>query len=158
MVTKGGLMFMTFLMHMNDFINANKEHPVLGPSVIKLEKVRDKMTEVVMSIQKAGAEQDFMYPVLNATPFLDLFGTVVLGFFLADQAVVASLKLDEILAKEGIKDDSARRKLIKENPEARFYDGKLHNVRFFADTWFPHVFAQADAILANNRSPLDIVF
>jgi len=158
LTAKGGLVFMTFMMHVNDFINENKEHPLAGEYVKKLEKSRDRLSEVVMKIQQAGMEKDFYYPVLNATPFLDMFGTIVLDFFITDQAVVASEKLEEIYKKAGASSDDDKRKVITENPEAKFYDGKLHNMRFFADNFLPHADATATAILAGNRSPLEIVF
>ncbi len=39
-----------------------------------------------------------------------------------------------------------------------FYDGKLHIMNFFTDTYLPHAHTIADTILSGNRSPLDIVF
>ena len=155
---KGGLMFMTFLMRMNGFINDNQGHPALGPYVAKLEAARDALTGVVMRFQQAGMEGDMYYPVLNATPFLDLFGTIVFAYLLEDMAVKADAALQKLYAQAGAKTDEAKAKLVAEHPEARYYDGKLHSMRHFVETNLPHAQATCQAILAADKSPLTINF
>jgi hypothetical protein len=155
---KGGLLFMTFLMRMNGFINDHKEHPVVGPYVAKLEAVRDALTGVVMRFQQAGMEGDMYYPVLNATPFLDMFGTIVFAYLLEDMAVKAAAKLQALFDQAGAKTDEAKAKLVADHPEARFYDGKLHSMRHFVETYLPHAHATCQSILAADKSPLHINF
>jgi alkylation response protein AidB-like acyl-CoA dehydrogenase len=155
---KGGAAFMTFLNHLNGFIDGKKDHPVVGPYVAKLESTRDKLTQAVMHFQKVGMEGDFYYPLAHATPFMDMFGTMVVCYFLTDMAVLASEKLDAIYEKAGASDDAAKRKVIEENPEANYYDGKLHSMRFFADTYLPYADSICETILSGNRSALDINF
>ncbi len=153
---KGGLLFMTFLMRVNDFINEHREHPALGAHIQKLEKARDQLTQVVMHLQQAGMQGDVYYPVLWASPFLDLFGTVTLGYFLSDMAVLAHKKLAELL--KGADTPEKQKQIIAANPEARFYDGKIHSMKFFIDNYMPHVGAVAESIMSGNKSPLEIEF
>jgi alkylation response protein AidB-like acyl-CoA dehydrogenase len=155
---KGGLLFMTWLMRLNDFINDQQEHEAIGPFVKKLEAARDRLSETVMAFQQAGMGGDVYFPVLNATPFLEMFGHIALGYHLCAMGVIADKKLQEILAAAGAKDDAARAKVIEENPEAKFYDGKLHSMRYFVDTYLPKAIGIADTIRAGNRSPLEINF
>jgi len=155
---KGGLMFMTFLMHMNDFINENKEHPNLGAYIEKLEKARDVLSQVVMGFQKAGMEGDLYYPVLCASPFLEMFGHIVVSYLLMSQSVVADEKLQAIFKDKGAADDAAQKKVIEENPEAKFYSGKVHSMKFFADTYLPTAAGLAESIASGNKSALDITF
>jgi alkylation response protein AidB-like acyl-CoA dehydrogenase len=155
---KGGLLFMTFLMHMNDFINENKEHQNLGAYVEKLEKARDALSQVVMGFQKAGMEGDLYYPVLCATPFLEMFGHIVMSFMLLSQSIVADSKLQAIFKTKGASSDDDKKKLIGENPEARYYDGKLHSMRFFLDTYLPAAAGIGKSLQTGNRSALDITF
>jgi hypothetical protein len=155
---KGGLMFMTFLMRMNGFINEHKEHPALGPWVAKLEAARDELTQVVMRFQQAGMEGDMYYPVLHATPFMDMFGTVVMAYLLLDMGVKAEAGLARLQAEKGARTEEQKVKLVADHPDARYYDGKLHSARFFADTFLPHVQAVMHTILAANKSPLEINF
>jgi len=143
---KGGMLFMTFLMHMNDFINDHKEHPNLGEYVGKLEKARDVLSQVVMGFQKAGMEGDLYYPVLCASPFLEMFGHVVMSYFLLDMAVLADKKLSGLPGGP-----------VADSPEKIFYDGKLHSMRFFLDTYLPRAAAIAETALSGNRSPLDVI-
>jgi alkylation response protein AidB-like acyl-CoA dehydrogenase len=155
---KGGLLFMTFLMHMNDFINEHKEHSNLGAYIGKLEKTRDVLSQVVMNLQKAGMEGDLYYPVLCATPFLEMFGHIVLSYMLMSQSVIADEKLQAIFKDKGAADDDAQKKVIEENPEAKFYAGKLHSMKFFADTYLPAAAGIAESIGTGNKSALDITF
>ena len=141
---KGGLAFMTFLNHLNVFLDEHAKHPTLSGYVEKLSKARDTLTGVVMHFQKTGAEDPY-YPILCATPFLEMFGHVVMSYFLLDMAVVAEKKMSKI---EGAVEDS---------PEKVFYDGKLHSMRFFLDTYLPRAAAIADTALSGNRSPLEVI-
>ncbi|MBW2702613.1 MAG: acyl-CoA dehydrogenase [Deltaproteobacteria bacterium] len=158
MTAKGGLFFMTYLTRVNDFINSAKEHARLGEFAGKLEKARDSLVQVAMSVQQAGMSGDIYTPVLNATPFMDLFGTIVMAYHLLEMAVVADEKLEAIYAKAGAEDKEAQTKIIEENPEAKYYDGKLHSARFFIDAYLPHTMALAKTITSGNKSPLEIVF
>ena len=63
-------------------------------------------------------------------------------------------KLSKIL--EGVSDND-RRKAIEDSPEATFYDGKLHSMRFFLDTYLPKAAAIAETAFSGNRSPLDVI-
>ncbi len=156
--SKGGLVFMTYLMKINDFINENENHAVVGPYLKKLAQARDKLSETVMGFQKAGMDGDVYYPVLNATPFLEMFGHIVMSYHLCAMAKIASEKLDKIIADAGADSDEARKKLIENNPEARFFDGKIHSMRFFVDTYIPKAMAISESISAANKSPLEVSF
>jgi alkylation response protein AidB-like acyl-CoA dehydrogenase len=155
---KGGAAFMTFLNHLNGFVDDNSEHSAVGPYVQKIAKTRDTLTQVVMHFQKVGMDGDFYYPLLHATPFLDMFGTLVMAYFLADMGVVADKKLSAIFEEAGASSDEDKLKVVDENPEAKYYDGKLHSMRFFIDTYLPHAHAIAETIQSGNRSPLDVNF
>ena len=155
---KGGLLFMTFLMRMNDFVNDQENHEMAGPYVKKLADARDKLSQVVMGFQKAGMEGDFYYPVINATPFMEMFGHIVVSYLLLDMAVLADKKLNAIFKEAGASDDEAKAKIIEDNPDARFYAGKVHSMRFFVETTLPHIHAIAESIMSGDRSPLEINF
>ena len=155
---KGGLMFMTYLMHINDFINDQGEHPALGPYIAKRAEARDTLSQTVMGFQKAGMDGDTYFPVLNATPFLEMFGHIVMAYHLCAMGVVAQGKLDAIFEQAGAGDDEARQRVIAENAEAAYYDGKVKSMRFFVDNYLPHAKAIAATIESGDRSPLEITF
>ncbi len=155
---KGGLLFMTYLMRINSFIGKHEDHETVGPYVKKLAAARDTLSQVVMGFQKSGMEGDLYYPILHATPFLEMFGHIVMSYQLCGMAAVADEKLKAIYEKAAATDDEARAKVIDENPEARFYDGKLHSMRFFVDTYLPKAHGIAETIASGNRSPLEVKF
>jgi hypothetical protein len=155
---KGAAAFMTFMMHLNEFVDRTRTHPFAGPWVEKLEKARYALTEVVMHFQKANGEGDFYYPILQATPFLEMVGHIVMSYVLIDMAIVSEKRLSSIYEDAGADSEEAREKVLSQNPEAAYYDGKLHSMRFFVDTYLPHAQAICETILSGNRSPLDIHF
>jgi alkylation response protein AidB-like acyl-CoA dehydrogenase len=159
---KGAASFMTFLSQLNEFIDANSEHSGLGAQVKKIGAARDKLTQTVMKFQQVGSEGDFYYPLLYATPFLEMCGTIAVSYFLCDMALLAEDKLKAIFEKAGVPSDTSsddeKRKLIAENPEASFYDGKIHSARFFVDVYLPRAHAIADTVMSGNRSPLEVNF
>ncbi len=155
---KGAASFMTFLNQYNEFIDQHSEHESLGEYVKKLAKGRDALTEVVMNFQKAGMEGDFYFPLLCATPFLEMFGILTVSYLLLDMAIMAEKKRDELFATAGASNEEERKRVISENPEASFYDGKIHSMRFFLDTYLPQAQGIAENVRSGNRSPLDINF
>ena len=80
-----------------------------------------------------------MLPVLNATPYLDLFGLVVLGWLLLEQAALALPKLEEIAKAKGVdlSDAKARAGLCKDDPEAAYFEGKIQTASFYAARELP---------------------
>ncbi len=155
---KGGLLFMTFLMRINDFINEQEGHETAGPFIKRLAEARDRLSQTVMSFQKAGMDGDMYFPVVNATPFLEMFGHIVMAYHLCEMAVVADAKLQAMYEEAGAKDDAAKAKLLDEHPDAAYYDGKIHSMRFFCDTYLPKAIGIAETIALGNRSPLDVRF
>ena len=107
-----------------------------------------------------GQSGNLIAPVLNATPYLELFGDTMLGFFLLQQGVIAHDKLAKLLEEKGIDPSKKRkmRKLLKEDAEARFLDGKVKTAQFFAHTILPLASGKAAAIRTGDKSPMDIVF
>ena len=66
-------------------------------------------------------------------------------------------KLDAIKENAGVSEEGLA-ELLEANPDAKYYAGKVHSMRFFLDSNLPQAMATADTILDGNRSPLDIVF
>jgi alkylation response protein AidB-like acyl-CoA dehydrogenase len=155
---KGGVMFMTFLMRLNTFLEENENHETIGPYVAKLMGARDKLIQVVMGFQQAGENGEIYHSVLNANPFLEMLGHIVVGQHLCAMAGVADKKLKVILDKAGVEDKDDLDEVLSSNPDANFYDGKLHSMRFFIDSYLPQATAIADGILSNNMSPMQIIF
>lgn len=141
---KGGLLFMSFVEGLNQFIEKHKDHKILKEQVARLAAAKDKLVEVTMHLGGVAMAGDRTYPGLVAVPYLYLFGDVVLAHLLLWQAVVAQDKLDAL----GRKAD--------EDPEAAFYAGKVLTARFFVHNILPQVFSRADTIMSGDRSALEM--
>jgi hypothetical protein len=152
---KGGLVFMSFLQEVNDFIERNREHARLAHLVVLLEQARDALARVTMRFGECNLGGDVHYPLLHASPYLLSFGDFVLGWLLLEQAVVADARLQEIA---GHVPPTERKELIATDPEARFYDGKVKTAEFFLTTLLPEIQARAAAVDSGNRAALDILF
>ena len=141
---KGGMLFLNFLGILNDFVKKHQGHPKLGDAVGRFALAKDKLSEITMHLGGLSMGGDRLYPVLCATPYLYLFGDVLMGYLLLWQAVVAQEKLE------------ALGKTPRESAEAAFYSGKVMGARFFVNNLLPAVLHRADGILSGDRSALEI--
>jgi alkylation response protein AidB-like acyl-CoA dehydrogenase len=153
---KRGALFMGWLEEINDFIEKYKAHYSLGPRVAQLEQVKNALGRVTLHFAKLVEDGDRLYPMLQATPYLELFGDVALAYLLLDQARVADEKLQLIFEKSGAKTEAKRAELMREQSEAAFYSGKLHAAEFFISHIHSRVQGTANMILSGNRSALQI--
>jgi hypothetical protein len=154
----GGQLLMNYLAWLGEFIEKHKSHPTLGDQVDRLEKAKDTLAHVTIEFGKKGASGDRVYPVLHATPYLEMFGDVTVAYLLLEQAVIAQEKLDAICSDKNADSEEARRSLCQEDAEAKFYWGKLCSGEFFTTQILPRVSAWAESIESGSRSALEVVF
>jgi alkylation response protein AidB-like acyl-CoA dehydrogenase len=154
---KGGGVFLGWLQDINEFLQANAEHPTLAAEIAAVDKAKNAVAECAFNFTMMG-KADPEAALLGATPFLEAFGYVEVGRLLVESAVIADAKLAAIFEKEGATDADAKRKVITDNPEARFYDGKVKTGQFFAANLVPKAIFLAKTIKSGDRSALDIVF
>jgi len=155
---KGGMVFMNFITILNEFIEKNKSHPVLGENIGRLAKAKDSLAQVTIQFGEIGASGDLVYPALNACSYLEMFGDVVVAHLLLDQAKIAQEKFDSICRENGAETIEARKSLCEDNDEAGFYWGKLCSADFFVTQILPRVHARAESILSGDRSAMEVVF
>ena len=151
---KMGANLMTVMEMLNEFIAKHKDHACLAQAVERLAAARDALNDINMFFFQAGQGGDFLAVLLNATPYLELFGDVLTGYYLLDQAVIAHEKLLGIYEGKGVEPSKKRkvRKILAEDAEARFYDGKVKTARFFANYVLPLAQGKADAIKSGDKS------
>ena len=155
---KGGTLFMSLLALLGEFIEGNRSHETVGANVGRLEKAKDTLAQVTVNFGQMGAAGDMSYPILHASPYLEMFGDVVVAYLLLEQAVIASEKLDALCSEKGAASEEAKKSLYQEDDEAKFYWGKLCSADFFATQILPRVHARAAAIESESRSALEVVF
>jgi hypothetical protein len=99
---------------------------------------------------------DSDYPLLSATPYLRMFGNVVVGWLLLEQAAIAHAALEKIYAERGASDAEKQKTLRADHTDARYYHNKIETARFFASNILAQNDGLAAAIQSNDRSPLDM--
>ena len=140
---KGGLMFMSTVGWLNEFVSKHKDKERVGGLVKKVEAAKNTLAAVTMELGQRGMKGDMEYPVLCASPYLTLFGDVVLGRMLVEQAAIS----EEKLAGGGLTEG-----------ETRFYEGKITTARFFVEQLLPRVDQLAVTIRSEDRSALEMDF
>ncbi len=153
---KKGALVMGWMREVNEFIEKHKTHPVFESAVAQLEQAKNTLVNVSMHFAKVAAGGDPLYPMLHASPYLELFGEVELAYLLLDQAIIAQEKLQAIFEKAGATTDEAKAGVVEEQAEAAFYSGKIHTMEFFVTNILPKVQSTATTILSGNRSALAI--
>jgi alkylation response protein AidB-like acyl-CoA dehydrogenase len=153
---KKGALVMGWMKEINDFIEKHKAHSSLGSFIIHLEQAKNTLVNVSMHFAKTAATGDPLYPMLHASPYLEMFGEVELSYLLLDQALVAKEKLQALFDKAGANTPEAQARVIEDQADAAFYSGKIHATEFFVTNILPQAQFKAATILGGNRSALAI--
>lgn len=147
---KGGQMFMTFMNEVNNNLSSLEgAGGISGELVKEVAKARDVLSDVTMFLGGKGMMGDLYYPVLNATPYLRMFGDFVLGWRLANQAVIAERKIREKVGEEIEK--------AKGDSGLRFYYNKVKTAEFFIKTLMKRLYSTAEEIKSDCRAVLEAV-
>ncbi len=153
---KKGALVMGWLKEVNEFIEKHKTHPSFGTSIAQLEQAKNTLVAASMHFAKVAAGGDRLYPMLQACPYLELFGEVELAYLLLQQGIIAQEKLRALYEKAGASTSEAQARVMEAQADAAFYSGKIHTAEFFVSNILPKVQGTAAAILGGNRSALTI--
>lgn len=122
-----------------------------------LENAFNAVMELTMVLAGAGKSGNFLVPILYASPFLDIFGDVLMGHFLLQAAVIADGKLSAIYRELGAEDSKGKQRgLIHDNAEVAFYAGKVASAKFFATEILPTIKGRCEAIKAGDKIALEV--
>jgi len=155
---RNGALFMNFMSIVNDFVDQNSDHPQLTASFGFLGEAKDALAQTTMKLGQSGMSGDLDYALLYATPYMFMFGHVACSFFILKQALVAQGKLDVLYKEKGATDDEAKKTLIQDHPDAKFYFNKVETAKFFCSNILPEVYSIAKKIESDDRSPMDTIF
>ena len=117
---------------------------------------RSQLIEVTRYFGLKSVTEDFMVPVLYASPYLELFGDVAVGFMLLWQAVIADRRLQEIYSDAKADTPEKKAEVLKTNRSAAFYRGKIASAEFFSNTVLSLAKGKARAIMSGERSALEL--
>jgi len=137
-------------------INRAKAVAGLKQYAAKLEEAYFAFVDLTMTFASLGKSSSFLIPILNASPYLELFGDVLVGHFLLWGAEIAQKRLEEIFEAKGADTIGKRRALVHEDPEVAYYEGKVAAAKFFAAEVLPTVKARCEVIKQGEKIPIEM--
>lgn len=155
---KGGALFRAYIGEVDAFLRENKgKRECIDDIMIALDDAKQLLVRTtgglgVLAVTDLGAG------LLQATPYLRMFGHFACAFELAKQAVVAHDLLRTIYDEKGVTTKEERRKLYETNADVNFYRSKTYVARWFAVNVLPEAQAISKAVLAKDTSPMDVRF
>ena len=160
MARKGGMSFMQTLNWLNGKINAVTESASFAAEGALLGKARDRLGACAMHLSTLGMKGDQEGAVSHAYDMLMLFGDVVIGALLGDQALLAEQKLTGLAEANDVDlgDAEARAGFYEQNADALYYAGKLDNLRFYAHQHLPRTAGFKHMICDTDRTVMDAAF
>ena len=151
-----GALFRSFVEQTEAASARFRENPRLQKIVDLFGEARSKLIETTVYFAKKGMSGEVTIPVLYATPYLELFGDVAVGYMLLWQAEIADKKLQEIYEKAGADKTEEQNEILKTNKEAAFYRGKIASAEFFSNFVLTLSTGKARAIMNGDLSVMEI--
>jgi alkylation response protein AidB-like acyl-CoA dehydrogenase len=151
-----GALFKAIVEETGNLLRNAKKNYRLKDVVEPFDAARSQLIEVTRYFGLKSITEDFMIPVLYATPYLELFGDVAIGFMLLWQAVIADRRLEEIYGDAKADTKEKKDEVLRANRTAAFYAGKVGSAKFFANTVLSLAKGKARAIMSGERSALDL--
>ncbi len=151
---KGGKVLASFLSLMDETLAKASKEQLLKPYAQAVGEAKSALWETVMELLKRSQGPELATVIGAATPFLELFGDVVLAWLHLWQAAVACEKQKELAEKAGAGTPEELFKLAQENKEAAFYLGKLATAKFYIGTLLPRIYGKIKQVLSSEAEYL----
>jgi hypothetical protein len=142
---------------LNSILTVARDFEELRPYGQYLDDARNAMTDLTLHFFRLGRGAGFLLPVLNARPYLELFGDVAIGTLLMQQAGIAAQKLKVIYQDKGVRTSKAKqRALVHEIPDVAFYQGKIAAAKFYTINVLTTIKARCEAIKVGERVAVEM--
>jgi alkylation response protein AidB-like acyl-CoA dehydrogenase len=151
-----GALFLAIVAETGNVLRQAQKNFRLKDIVEPFDSARNQLIEATRYFGLKSMTEDFMIPILYATPYLDLFGDVAVGFMLLWQALIADRRLEEIYSDAKADTNEKKAELLKTNRSAAFYRGKIASAEYFANTFLSLAPGKARAIMSGERSAIDL--
>jgi alkylation response protein AidB-like acyl-CoA dehydrogenase len=156
LAVKRGQLFKRLIGETEELLRWARKNYELREIVATFETARDQLIQVTKYFALKGMTEDYVEPLLYATPYLELFGDVAVGLMLLWQALIAQRRLQEIYLDGGAEDAESQRHLLATNRSAAFYRGKVASAEFFINNILTLAKGKARAIMSGQRAAVDI--
>jgi hypothetical protein len=147
-----GVALKAIMAYMSELLDGAKGDAWLKAEIELLEKAKESVVTAALHLSSLMAT-NVKRALLNATPFLELFGDTAIGWQLLWQAKIAKEKLASLGFTDDLKTVQAAAAV---NREAAFYIGKVTTAKYFANNYLTKVPAKAVAVMKDDESALDI--
>ncbi|MBI5252328.1 MAG: acyl-CoA dehydrogenase [Desulfomonile tiedjei] len=151
-----GALFKNFLAIMEETSAKSRQNPRLHRIVDLFDVAKSQLVEATVYFATKAMSGETTIPVLYATPYLDLFGDVTIGYMLLWQAEIADGKLQDIYEEAGANTTEKKNELLIVNKEAAFYRGKIASAEFFSNSVLSLAKGKASAIMSGELSAVEI--
>ncbi len=121
-----------------------------------LEEANNAVIDLTMTFAALGKSSSFLIPILNASPYLEIFGDLLIGHFLLQGAAIAQEKLNAIYTEKGADTKGTQRALVHDNADVAFYQGKIAAAKFFAVEVLFLVKSKCAAIKVADKVPIEM--
>jgi hypothetical protein len=152
-----GMNAMNMFGEINATIAKAKTVESLKKEAAYLEDANNALIDLTMHFAGLGKRSGFMLPILNASPYLELFGDLIIGHFLLQGAAIAEEKLQVIYAAKSAKESKGKkRSLVHQDADVAFYAGKVSVAKFFTVNVLLGVKARCESLKAGDKTPIEI--
>ena len=153
---KKGTIFAGFIAQMDDVINKAKSNPELKKYAEQLDKTKTLILDVPKVFAEKTGQGQIYYSFLQASPFIEAAGDVIISWFLLWAAEIAQEKLNNLFKENGAAVPEKQKALIINNKNAAFYSGKVQAAKFFIGNILPITDGRLEAIKWGDASAWDI--
>jgi alkylation response protein AidB-like acyl-CoA dehydrogenase len=151
-----GALFRKFLAVMEKKAAQARENQRLAKVVALFDEATSQLVEATTYFATKAMSGEATIPVLNATPYLELFGDVATGFILLWQAEIADRKLQALFQMAEADTQEKKTRLLIGNKDAAFYRGKIASAEFFSNYILSLAKGKARAIMSGELSAVEV--
>lgn len=151
-----GQVFADFMSHMDRVIEPALSQRAWQNYASELKETKTALSGLPALFSAKLIQGQAAYPFLQATPFLEAFSEVILGWLLLWGGLIAEEKLEVLFQARGAKDPEQRWALIDENKEAAYLDGKVKSAKYFLGNVLPITRGKIKAAGWGDLSPWEI--
>jgi alkylation response protein AidB-like acyl-CoA dehydrogenase len=151
-----GALFKNFLAVIERTLTQAGQNPRLEKVVNLFDEAKSQLVEATTYFATEATSGQAQIPVLYATPFLELFGDVAIGFMLLWQAEIADRKLQDMYEHADADTTEKKNDLLTASQESAFYRGKMASAEFFSNTILSLAKGKARVIMSGELSAMEI--
>ena len=149
-----GRRFGTLLGFMNETIADFESTDSIRDLTDEAKKGVDLLGSIAQLMGKCAQENKLLVPIANAVPFMQVMGTITVGWLLYWQAGLALQKLNVACVEKEVDTNNEEQMaaFLSSNKQAAYLEAKVHSARYYLKNILPQAEAIANAIKKEDLS------